>query len=116
MLPPTKRDPHTCIGVASYPTLETTKRKKTKNQNQQPEHEDMLIQEILGEAGGTPKCHQGYRFRQLRLSPPQNSTAIDSIVIIKDCNRQYSCYTFYFGFYQNYGFYQSYLTSNVVGF
>ena len=51
----------------------------------------------------------------LGMSPPSKlQTAIDGIVNRKDCNRQYSCNTFYFQFYQNYGFYQCYLTSNVV--
>ena len=77
----------------------------------------MLIQETGGSWRNPLSVIGATGLDSLGISPLQHSELqVTVLLIIKDCNRQYSCNTFYFGFYQNYGFYQSYLTSNIVVF
>ena len=55
----------------------------------------MLLQETGGSLDEPPRIYLGYGLNSLRRSPPLKlQTANDSVFIIKDCNRQYSCNNF----------------------
>ena len=75
----------------------------------------MLPQETGGKLRNPLSVTWATGLNSLRISALQNSELqLTVLLIIKDCDRQYSCNTFYFRFYQNYGFYQCCLTSNAV--
>ena len=119
MLLPTKRGTHaTYRGVTSYPPLEMM---NMKNEGTRIDSQSMRMCSSKKQGGSwmNPlRFTESTGLNNLGISPPLQNSKLQMTVllIMKDCDRQYSCNIFYFGFYQNYGLYQCYLTSNIVGF